>query len=309
MVRPILEVNNLTKCFGLPAGGFFAVNNISFTVGEGEIVGLLGPNGAGKTTTLSMLLGIITPTAGYMKMFQLNFPENREQILSQMNYCSAFTRAPWRLTVWEHLYVFAIMYEVSNPKAKVAEVLEVFHLTAHKKTLTGDLSSGNMARLNLAKAFINQPKLVLLDEPTSSLDPDIADRVRQFIRTSRREYKTSILITSHNMAEIEELCDRVIFMNHGKIVAEDTPEGLAKKFKKTHVRFMMRDGQKRTAEYCRKHKLAYTVDERFLTVEIDERRLALLLHDLAALGVDYSEISIDKPTLNDFFIEEARDAD
>jgi len=226
-MQTIVNIQHLTKRFGPPAGGFTAVDDISFTVNEGEIVGLLGPNGAGKTTTLAMMLGIISPTKGAIRMFGMDFASHREEILAQMNYSSSYVHAPYRLTAWEHLYVFALMYEVPYAKAKVDEMLAAFHLTELKDMLAGDLSSGNVARLNLAKAFINQPKLVLLDEPTSSLDPDIADRVRQFIKSSRKNYHTTMLITSHNMAEIEELCDRVIFMNHGKIVAIETPKELA----------------------------------------------------------------------------------
>lgn len=304
MADTILEVRNLTKRFG----GFTAVNNISFSVKEGEIVGLLGPNGAGKTTTIAMILGIIAPTGGRINVFGLPFDGNREEILKYMNYSSAYVKAPWRLTAWEHLYVFALMYEVQNPKEKISEVLRIFGLTAQKDLLTGDLSSGNMARLNLCKAFINDPRLILLDEPTSSLDPDIADQVRQFIKTSRRKHKITILITSHNMAEIEELCDRVIFMNNGKIIAEDTPESLSKKIKKTRVRFMMKDGKKRTMQFATEAGFSVSTEGRFVTIELDEEDVAYLLAGLADRGVSYSEISIDKPTLSDFFIEEAREA-
>lgn len=303
MAVPVIEIHNLKKTFG----SFAAVKDISFTVNEGEIVGMLGPNGAGKTTTLAMMLGIIAPTSGSIRLFGLDFATNRETILGKMNYSSAYVRAPWRLTVWEHVYVFALMYEVKHPNEKVDEMLAAFQLTELRDMLTGDLSSGNMARLNLAKAFVNQPKLVLLDEPTSSLDPDIADRVRKYIASSRSTYQTTMLITSHNMAEIEELCDRVIFMNHGAIIAEDTPEGLTKKHKHTYVNLMMRDGRKRTAAYCKRHRLPCVVSDRSVTIEIHEQHIAKLLTDLSALGADYTEISIDKPTLNDFFIEEARE--
>ena len=300
----ILTVARLTKKFG----EFTAVNNISFRVKEGEIVGLLGPNGAGKTTTIAMMLGIISPTSGSISVFGLPFGENREAILKQMNYSSAYIKAPWRLTVWEHLYVFALMYEVPDPKQKIAEVLRIFNFTKERDVLGGDLSSGNMARLNLCKAFINQPRVVLLDEPTSSLDPDVADQVRQFIKSSRERYKTTILITSHNMAEIEELCDRVIFMNRGRIIVEDTPEGLSKKIKKTRVRFMMKDGAKRTIRFATEAGFSVSAKDRFVIVEIEEEDIAYLLAGMAERGVSYSQISIDKPTLEDFFIEEARES-
>lgn len=300
----IIQVSRLSKRYGT----FHAVKDISFSVYRGEIVGLLGPNGAGKTTTISMLLDIVTPTSGNIAIFGKNFAKHRTEILQDMNYSSAYVKGPWRLTVWEHVYIFARMYGVSNPKQRTDQMLDAFHLNEYRNMLCWDLSSGNMARLNLAKAFVNQPKLVLLDEPTSSVDPDIADRVRQFIKRSRTNYNTTILLTSHNMAEIEELCDRVIFMNHGKIIAEDTPEGLAKKMKKTRVQLMMRDGQKRTVEYCTKHTLPCTTSERYVTIETTEQHISKLLTDLSKIGADYSQISIDKPTLEDYFIGEARHA-
>lgn len=303
MKQVIVDIQKLTKTFG----SFTAVNNLSFTVQEGEIVGLLGPNGAGKSTTLAMMLGIISPTRGSIRIFGLDFDRHREEILKQMNYSSAYVQAPYRLTVWEHVYVFALMYEVPDAKRKVAEMLSTFQLTDIKNSLSSDLSSGNMARLNLAKAFINQPRLVLLDEPTSSLDPDIADRVRKFIKTYRDTHSTTMIITSHNMAEIEELCDRVIFMNHGKIIAEDTPMGLTKRLKNTKVRLLLTGGQHNLEAYCKKRKLGVSHDQQFFTIVTQEHGIARLLTDLSNIGASYTEISIDKPTLNDFFIGETRD--
>jgi len=298
----VVHVSHLSKQYG----AFRAVREISFTVYRGEIVGLLGPNGAGKTTTIAMLLGLLTPSSGTISIFGKDIRTHRTEILKDMNYSSAYVKGPWRMTAWEHVYVFARMYEVPDPKRRADEMLEAFHISKYRNMLCVDLSSGNMARLNLAKAFVNQPKLVLLDEPTSSVDPDIADRVRTFVRSSRDMYKTTILLTSHNMSEIEELCDRVIFMNHGNIIAQDTPEGLAKKMKKTRLKLMMRDGQKRTVEYCTNHNLPVTTSQRYVTIETKEQDVADVLSNLSKIGADYSQISIDKPSLEDYFIEEAR---
>lgn len=298
----ILEVKKLTKRFG----DFVAVGGISFSVKKGEMVGLLGPNGAGKTTTLSMILGNLIPTSGEINVFGKDLKTKRPEILQDMNYSSAYVRAPWRMNVWEHLYVFALLYQVDSPKKKVDEMIEAFKLGPHKKTLAGDLSAGNMARLNLAKAYINDPKIILLDEPTSSLDPDIADRVRKYIIDSAEKYGTTVLITSHNMSEIEELCDRVIFINKGVIVAENTPEALAKKIKKSRVRLMIDDGRKRTLSFCKEHKLKAEEDGKYMVIEVKEKEIANFLNGLAAAGVEYSEISIEKPTLVDFFLEEVR---
>ncbi len=298
----VLKISNLTKRFLGKKNRKAAVDNISFSVGKGEIVGLLGPNGAGKTTTISMILGILEPTAGSITVFGLPFNAHRSEILERMNFSSAYTRAPWRLTVAEHLMVFAKIYGVPHAKSRIKKLTDAFHMSQQAKTYCGDLSSGNMARLNLAKAFINYPELVVLDEPTSSLDPDSARIVRSYLKTEQKKYKTSILITSHNMAEIEELADRVIFINSGRIVREGTPEELARTIDTTRVTLYMRDGQKRTLAYCKEHKYPITTDNRFVIIELKESHVSNLLSGLAQKGVDYSEIAIAKPTLEDFFI-------
>lgn len=302
MNKNILEIKNLTKKFG----DFVAVDDISFSVKEGEIVGLLGPNGAGKTTTIMMLLGITEPTAGEMDMFGLKFTKHRQEILQKMNYSSAYAQLPWRLKVWEALYVFSQLYSMSDSFPRIGQLIKAFEVEEFRNTLIDDLSAGNRTRVSLCKAFINSPQLVLLDEPTSSLDPDIADKVRQFIKEARDRFKTTLLITSHNMAEVEELCDRVIFINHGRIIDEDTPEGLAKKIKNTRVNLMIKDGQKRTVAYCQKQGLPYKTSDRYITIDIDEGKIAQLLSDLARLKIEYSQINIDRPTLEDFFIQEVR---
>lgn len=302
----ILEVKNLTKKFGPPAGGFTAVDDISFSVKEGEIVGLLGPNGAGKTTTIMMLLGITEPTKGEMSMFGLEFAKHRQEILQKMNYSSAYVQLPWRLKCWEALYVFSQLYDMTNPMPRIGELLRAFEVEQFRNTMIDDLSAGNKTRVSLCKAFINSPQLVLLDEPTASLDPDIADKVRQFIKDARDKFKTTLLITSHNMAEVEELCDRVIFINHGKIIAEDTPESLARKIKNSRVRLMIKDGQKRTIAYCQKGGFPIKATDRFVEITVKEKDIAGLLNGLAEQKIAYTEISIDKPSLEDFFIEEVR---
>ncbi len=223
-----------------------------------------------------------------------------------MNYSSAYVQLPWRLKVWEALYVFSQFYSVVNPRKRIDQLLEAFEVEPYRNTLIDDLSTGNKTRLNLCNAFINSPQLVLLDEPTASLDPDIADKARQFIIEARKKLQTTLLITSHNMAEVEELCDRVIFIDQGRIIAEDTPEGLAKKIKKAKVNLMIKDGRKRTVAYCQKEKLSYKVSDHYLTIDIDEEKIAQLLHDLAGLKIVCNQISIDKPTLEDFFIEVVR---
>ncbi|KKQ23864.1 MAG: ABC-type transport system, ATP-binding component [Candidatus Roizmanbacteria bacterium GW2011_GWC2_37_13] len=242
----ILTVKNLTKKFGK----FTAVNNISFSLREGEILGLLGPNGAGKTTTIQMLLGVLTPTQGEVKYFNKSLQDNREEILEKVNFSSTYTQLPWLLTVEENLTYTSYLYKIKDRKQRVKKLIEAFRLKKLIKEQMKELSSGEVTRVNLAKAFINYPKVLLLDEPTASLDPETSDYIRKFLIKERNQFNFSIIWTSHNMAEVEEVCDRVVFINHGKIIADDTPEKLAKTIEVCHVVLNVPDGLKRTVEIC-----------------------------------------------------------
>lgn len=221
-----IEVIDLVKDFD----GFRAVDGLSFSIEEGKITGLLGPNGAGKTTTIQMLLDIITPTSGSIKIFGEKFDTSREEILSRINFSSPYVALPTNLTVMENLLTFARLYSVKNPKQKINELSDFFEIRHLLDKITASLSTGQLTRVNLTKAFINDPKLLLLDEATASLDPDIADKTRKVLKRMQLEKGVTILYTSHNMAEIEELCDRVIFMNKGKVREEGTVKELADKF-------------------------------------------------------------------------------
>ncbi len=245
MNAPILEVSNLTKIFKGKKGDFKAVDNISFTISEGKIVGFLGPNGAGKTTTIYMLLGVLRPSSGKIEILGKDIIKNRLSVLDKINFSSSYIRLPGRLTVWENLYTFSLLYDIPNPKERIKEVIEIFEIKELKNTQSVYLSAGQTTRVMLAKAFLNKPRLVFLDEPTASLDPDIAVKVRQYILRLQKEENTAIFFTSHNMAEIEEVCDRVIILNKGKIVAEDSPEKLAARIKNSRLRLLIIDGRKR----------------------------------------------------------------
>lgn len=222
----ILRVKNLTKQYN----NFRAVNEISFEMKEGEIVGLLGPNGAGKTTTIQMLLTLVSPTSGEIKIFGKNLKEHREELLSKMNFTAPYSPLPYNLTPKEGLTVFSLLYGVGNYKEKVKFLLEEFGLSKLADKKIGQLSSGEQTRLGLAKAFVNNPKLLLLDEPTASLDPAIARELREKILKLTRRAGGAILWTSHNMREIETVCDRIIFLSRGQIIADDTPKNLKKRF-------------------------------------------------------------------------------
>ena len=229
--HPLVEVKNLTKVFD----SYVAVDNISFNLYPGEIVGLLGPNGAGKTTTIQMMLGTLTPTSGSVKIFGLDLNRDREYILGKINFSSAYTSMPSSLTIWENLRVFAALYGVKDYKKKIEDVMHLFEISDLKNTLANTLSSGQMTRLSLAKTFLNDPKILFLDEPTISLDPDIADKTRTILKNSRDETDLTILYTSHNMKEMEEMCDRIIFLHKGKIIAEGPPGEILKRFQKDHL--------------------------------------------------------------------------
>lgn len=222
----ILEIQHLRKDFG----EVHAVNDLSFSVVEGTITGLLGPNGAGKTTTIQMILDLITPTSGVIKIFGLPIQRHREEVLGQMNFSSPYVSLPGNLRVWENLHTFARLYGVRNIKGKIDELADFFNIRKLLDRMTATLSTGQLTRLNLTKALLNDPKLLLLDEPTASLDPDIADKTRHMLQRIKNERGVTILYTSHNMAEVEEICDSVMFIDQGKLKDHGTPADLVKKY-------------------------------------------------------------------------------
>ncbi len=216
----ILEARELTREFD----GVKALDAFSFQLRRGEVLGLLGANGAGKTTAMNCMLGLTLPTSGHLFAFGKELHANRIQILQRANFSSAYTALPGNLKVWQNLLVFARIYGVPKPKQKIQELLELLEISHLHDRVTGQLSAGESTRVNLCKAFLNDPELLMLDEPTASLDPDIADKVRKVVRRVQKERNIGILYTSHNMRDIEEVCDRVIFLHKGKIVCEGTPE-------------------------------------------------------------------------------------
>jgi ABC-2 type transport system ATP-binding protein len=212
-----------------------ALDSLSLVVRRGEIYGLLGPNGAGKTTAIQIMMGVLTPSGGDVRVFGLSPIKDRHRLADRVNFSSAYVQLPFNLSVGQNLDIFARLYGVPHRSVKIASLLESFRLADKAKARTGSLSSGEQTRLNLCKALLNDPELLFLDEPTASLDPDIADLVRTTLQEFQRRSGLTIVYTSHNMAEVEALCDRVLFLHRGKAITEGTPKEVANRFEKDNL--------------------------------------------------------------------------
>ncbi|TAH68729.1 MAG: ABC transporter ATP-binding protein [Rhodopseudomonas palustris] len=223
---PAIEVADLVKDF--KAGR--AVDGVSFTVARGSITGLLGGNGAGKTTTIAMIMGLVLPSSGRVRVLGYQMPEQSAEVLGRVNFESPYVDMPMRLTVRQNLTVFGKLYSVPDLKARIAELADDLDIAGFLDRPNGKLSAGQKTRVALAKALINRPELLLLDEPTASLDPDTADWVRQRLLDYRRRHGATILLASHNMLEVERLCDRVIIMKRGRIEDDDTPAAIMARY-------------------------------------------------------------------------------
>ncbi len=294
-----LRVDNLTKKFK----DFTAVNNISFSLKKGEILGLLGPNGAGKTTTIQMLLGVLTPSAGSISYFGKNLQTHREHILEKVNFSTTYTNLPWSLTVKENLTYIAYFYTIPDRKKALRDLIETFRLSELLNQRMSELSAGQLTRVNLAKAFINDPEVLLLDEPTASLDPEIAKYIRSFILEKRASHQLSVIFTSHNMSEVEEVCDRILFINNGSIVADDTPENLMKTIDTVRIRLVIdKAEEKRLKPFGDKTNYKITFHDHETIIDMKEKDLASLFAYMGQQAIHFHEVSIDKPDLEDYFL-------
>tara|TARA_B100001093_G_scaffold221139_1_gene212103 strand:+ start:920 stop:1648 length:729 start_codon:yes stop_codon:yes gene_type:complete len=220
-----LEIIKLSKTYDRKE----AVKNISFRLNKNEIIGILGPNGCGKTTTIGMILGLLKPTEGKVLINGIEIEKQRVNLLNQLNFISPYIELPKKLTVKQNLEVYGRLYDVKKLKIKIDYLCEKLRLNEFINKITGELSSGQKNRVSLAKSIINDPSVLLLDEPTASLDPETGDFVRSFLEEYQKENKTSILLASHNMSEVERLCSSVLMMNKGSIIDRGTPVGLIKK--------------------------------------------------------------------------------
>ena len=222
-----IEIKNLSKEYN----NILAVKNINFTINKGSIVGLLGPNGCGKTTTIGMMLGLIKPDSGtvFINGQNIENENNRTKILEKVNFISPYVELPKKLTVEENLKVYGKLYGVNNLQDKISDLMKQLNLFEFKKRKTGELSSGQKNRVSLAKALINDPEILFLDEPTASLDPDVGDYIRTYIENFSSKKSTTILLASHNMNEVERLCNEVMMMKNGEIIDKGTCDSLINK--------------------------------------------------------------------------------
>src|SRR5690242_314054 len=241
---PPIAVERLVKIYKTVP----AVDGISFTLAPGSITGLLGGNGAGKTTTIATIMGLVTPTSGRVAVLGAEMPRQRYRVLHRMNFESPYVEVPMRLTVRQNLTVFGMLYGVDELRERIAQLGHELELTDLLDRPTGKLSAGQKTRVSLAKALINRPDVLLLDEPTASLDPDVADWVRSRLEDYRRERGATVLLASHNMAEVERLCDRVIMLKTGRIEDDDTPARLIAKYGRSNLEEVFLDIARGTGE-------------------------------------------------------------
>jgi ABC-2 type transport system ATP-binding protein len=309
-----LEVKDLTKIFRKgywPVARrteFVAVNNISFSIKPGEILGFLGPNGAGKTTTIHMLLGVLSPTAGTINYWGTSFAHHRIELLKRISFASGYDKLPARLTVSDNLDIVGRLYSIptAERKERIKELLKFFDLWDLRDRETGPLSAGQSTRVMLAKAFLPRPELVLLDEPTAALDPDVAEFVRKFVLAQKNESGVSFFFTSHNMDEVTQICDRVLVLKKGTIIADDKPEKLARSIANARIRLILEEDKHALLAYLQERKKPYTITGHEIEVDVDEDQIASFLIDLSDRKIRYSHISIDKPSLEDYFLTIAK---
>ncbi len=226
---PAIDVDRLVKIYRTTR----AVDEVTFRIGRGSITGLLGGNGAGKTTTIAMIMGLVLPTSGRIQVLGHPMPEESADVLGRMNFESPYVDMPMRLTVRQNLSIFGRLYSVENLRERIEQLAADLDLNDFLDRANGKLSAGQKTRVALAKALINQPELLLLDEPTASLDPDTADWVRQHLADYRKAHDATILLASHNMLEVERLCDRVIIMKRGRIEDDDSPDQIMARYNRT----------------------------------------------------------------------------
>ncbi len=314
MISTVLSVQNLTKKFYQKKyfWQFYKnnqyktiIDNISFDLKEGEIIGLIGPNGAGKTTVIQMLLSILTPTSGKIKYFSKEFTKSRSKILKYISFASNYINLPHKLTIEESMDIYLKLYDANTEikTQKLDEYLKTFNLFNYKEKKIGILSSGQILKLMIIKAFITDPKIVLLDEPTAALDPDSAQLVRNFILQKQRQENISIILTSHNMEEISQMCQRVLVLKRGKIIANESPENLinAQDLNVSLIKDNI-ENTKKIEEIALKNNFDYQIKNQQIVLKVKKSKLNQVINDLARFNITYCDLNINKPSLNDYFL-------
>tara|TARA_Y100000310_G_C20667941_1_gene808649 strand:- start:901 stop:1827 length:927 start_codon:yes stop_codon:yes gene_type:complete len=304
-----LEVKGLSKTYKNKGKKFEAVKGISFDIEEGEIFGFLGPNGAGKTTTINMIIGILKKDKGSIKVLGKEFEENKEEIKNMINVSSAYHNLTNVLSVRENLKVYARLYHVKNPEERINELLKQFELLELKDKHVSHLSSGEKTRVALCKALINNPKILLLDECTVGLDPDIAEKTRNYIKKYCEENKTTVLFTSHYMFEVEELCNRIAFIKKGKIIKTDTAKNLKNMIKTQIIELTIKEKKDKVKQLLKNKNLSLIKEDPTIIFEIDanEHNISKLIAEIIKNEIEIEDIHIKKPTLSDIFIKISRE--
>jgi ABC-2 type transport system ATP-binding protein len=309
--KPIVEVKNLVKKY--PKVGFLrqkqvtALKGVSFDIQRGEIFGLLGPNGAGKSTLINTLIGLLSYDSGSINIFGLDLKKHDEVIRDQMNIATTYSQLPPILTAEQNLFVFAKLYGVKNAKQKVSEVIELLGAQKIAKKQVGKMSAGQKTKINLCKALINDPKFLLLDEPTASLDPDVAADIRSKLKKIQKTKKLTILFTSHNMIEVEEMCDRIAFLSDGKIFRTGTAENLVKLITHQEVYLYVEPKRKIPTDLPSKYKAErYSERSIVFTIPHTEGEVAAFLQWCHEKPFHYNDIYIGTPSLEDVFLSIAK---
>ena len=299
-----IVVKNLSKQFGKVK----AVNNISFSIPEGEFFGLLGINGAGKSTTINILSGLTLADSGSIEILGKDFLQHEEELKKQYNVATAYFNLNEILTIRENLVVYAMLYEVKNARQRIAELAEQFMITEHLNTKISSLSSGEKTRVVLVKALLNNPKLLFLDECTVGLDPDMAEITRDCLKSYNQKTGCTILFTSHYMQEVERLCDRIAFMDQGKIVKIGKPAELLQELKVQRVTLHFSRNIDKAKALLGKQNIKYEQRESALSFQIKNEKKVLypLLEQFVIAGIVFDDIHLDKPTLEEYFIARSR---
>lgn len=299
-----LKVTNLSKIFGSTNKQFKAVDAISFHLDHGEILGILGPNGAGKTTTMQMILSTLEMTSGTISICGYDLSTQRSKALENVGFASTYVNLQNELSVYDNFWIYGLIYGLNSKKltAAITKWVKALNLEEIIGQKFGSLSAGQKTRVMIAKSLLHNPRLLLLDEPTASLDPDIAKLIRNLLLKLRHEENISIILTSHNMDEVSNICDRVLVLKKGSIIANDAPDKLAASVSRTRVNFVFGQNTHKAVEFLSNNKIAYSLNDRWVCIATTEKDIPSIINSIVLAGLDYQEISINAPSLEDYFI-------